>query len=257
MNTYELLEAKQKKRIRFEQKDEHLFFMKNREILNKFPRFAFLYDSEGNDFDVIRANIIILAYQNKIAIEEEIANVGHYINKDVKTEHLRFVTAVKERTIELPYLTFNKSKIYIPFFSLALNLIYSKEPEKMLAYPYNELGENYVDSAIDPFDTYGTALFDSFFTKLVKIGTNGKEVAFFHYDTNTIYIVNTQGRLDCKIVLFDKYIKRPDYSHMLERLKPVVDAYFINSRDEFITSLHKSGFISDHMYAMIKYPSNY
>ena len=46
MNSYELLEAKQKKRIRFEQKDEHLFFMKNREILNKFPRFAFLYDSE-------------------------------------------------------------------------------------------------------------------------------------------------------------------------------------------------------------------
>lgn len=77
MNIYELLELKQKKRIRFEQKDEHLFFMKNREILNKFPRFAFLYDSEGNDFDVMRANIIILAYQNKKAIEEEIANVGH------------------------------------------------------------------------------------------------------------------------------------------------------------------------------------
>lgn len=122
----------------------------------------------------------------------------------------------------------------------------------MLTYPYNELGENFVDSAIDPFDAYGTSLFDSFFTKLVKIGTNGKEVAFFHYDTNTIYIVNNQGRLDCKIVLFDKYIKRPDYSHMIDRLKPVVEAYFMNSREDFIDNLHKSGFISDHIYGMAK-----
>ena len=248
MTIYELLNRKQKRRARFDQKEEHSFFMKNREILNKFPRFAYLYDAEGRDFDIMRANIIISAYLNKVAIEEEIINVSHHLKGDSKADYLKFITALKERTIDLPYLTFNKNKIYIPFFSLALNLIYTKEPTKMLEYPYDQLMENFSDSAIYPFDTYGTALYDSFFTKLINVGTNGKEVAFFHYDTNTIYIINTQGRLDQKIVLFDRYIKRPDYTHMIERLKPVIEAYFANSREDFIDALYQGRFISERIY---------
>lgn len=254
MSIYELLEKKQRKSSRFRQKEEHSFFMKNRDILNKLPRFAMLYDASDRDFDVMRANIIISAYLNKVAIEEEITNVSRYLEKDSKTDHVKFLLAIKERTIDLPYFVLNKSKIYIPFFSLALNLIYFKEPEKLLTYPYNQLKENFADSAIDPFDIYGPSLYDSLFTRLVKIGTNGKEIAFFHYDTNTIYIVNSQGRLDQKIVLFDRYIKQPNYTHMLERLKPVVEAYFSNSREDFINALYESHFISDRIYWTIKGP---
>ena len=86
--------------------------------------------------------------------------------------------------------------------------------------------ENFKDTVIDPFDAYGNELYNSHFSRLVKIRSEDKETAFFHYDTNTIYFVNEQGRLDASIVLFDRYIRHPNYSHMLTRIKPVVDAYF-------------------------------
>ncbi|MFA7385195.1 MAG: hypothetical protein WCZ24_03265 [Bacilli bacterium] len=254
MNIYRLLELKQRRRSRFSQKEEHSFFMRNREILTKFPRFATLYDVPISDFDVMRANIIITGYLNKVKIEEEIANISSYLEKDSKADHVKFLITLKERTIDLPYYTLNKNKIYIPFFSLALNSIYTKEPEKILTYPYDQLKDIYGDSAIDPFDTYGPNLYDSLFTRLVKLGTNGKEIAFFHYDMNVIYIVGSQGRLVEKIVLFDRYIKQPDYAHMLERLKPVIEAYFADSREDFINALYKSNFISDRIYWTIKGP---
>ena len=143
-------------------------------------------------------------------------------------------------------------KIYIPFFNRAINQIYSLEPLKLLEEPYISLEDNYQNSSNDPFDTYGAELFNSFFTKLVKVGTNGKEIAYFHYDTNTIYIVNEQGRLDLKIVLFDRYIKKPNLNHMLERITPVVDKYFADDREGFIEALLENKFISKKMYQMVK-----
>ena len=77
------------------------------------------------------------------------------------------------------------------------------------------------------------------------------EIAYFHYDTNTIYIVNSQGRLDLKIVLFDKYIRRPVYNHMLERITPVVEQYFANDRQNFIKSLLDNKFISNKMFHIL------
>jgi hypothetical protein len=252
MNIYETLAKKQKRRIGFDKKDEYLFFMKNRDILTKFPYFAFLYDSTNNDFDVMRANIIIKGYLNKIEIESEIDNLARYLDLSSKGDKIKFLLALKERTIDLPYYVLDKSKVYIPFFSFAINMIYFKEPNKLLTYPYTTLKDNYVDSAIDPFDTYGPNLYDSLYTKLIKVGTNGREVAMFHYDTNTIYIINSQGRLDEKIVLFDKYIKRPDFSLMIERIKPVVEAFFSDAREDFVDSLYASKFISGRLYWSLK-----
>ncbi|MBO4703633.1 MAG: hypothetical protein J5617_02245, partial [Bacilli bacterium] len=106
---------------------------------------------------------------------------------------------------------------------------------------------------VDPFDTYGSELYNSHFSRLVKVKQEDKETAFFHYDTNTIYFVNEQGRLDGTVVLFDRYLRRPSYSHMLERIRPVVDAYFNFDREGFINALYDNGFISSHLLHLIRF----
>ena len=70
--------------------------------------------------------------------------------------------------------------------------------------------------------------------------------------TTTIYIINEQGRLDCKITLFDRFIRKPNYNHMLERIRPVVDAYYSYDKKLFLDEMKKQEFISPHIYYLIK-----
>ena len=96
---------------------------------------------------------------------------------------------IKEKMIDEPYFLDDKNKIYIPFFSRSLNQLYVREPEKLLVKPYSDLKDNFADSIVDPFDTYGALLYDSLYTRLLRVGTHNDETADFHYDTNTIYFV--------------------------------------------------------------------
>lgn len=250
MNTFEYLDYKKKYRPSYKKSDEYRYFIENKVILNKIPRFSYLGDLNENEFDVIRANIIIQSFLNKSIIEKEIVNLSLY-QADINATKLKLMNSLRELMVDQPYYQENKNKIYIPFFSRALNALYSREPVKLLDAPYSDLKNTFVDSVIDPFDTYGAELYNSTFTRLLKIGTNGKEIAFFHYDFNTLYFVNNQGRLDNKIVLFDKYMKRPNYNHMIERIKPVVEAYFANDCNEMLNALHDNGLISSRMLYQI------
>lgn len=247
MTIYEQLREKQKRRRSFITGEDFKYFINNRHLLGNFKRFAHLYDSEENEFDIIRANILLQGLVNKQLFEEEITN----INNHGKLEHAKFVSTLKERIIDQPYYNEKGCFIYIPFFSRALNELYVNEPEKLLNEPYSALITTFEDACIDPFDTYGAELFNSFFTSLVKIGSVKHETAFFHYDTFTIYIVNDQGRLDNQIVLFDKYIKRPTHTHMLERITPVVNAYFNNDREGMINALKDNNLISSKMHKLL------
>ena len=252
MSIYELLAKNQKKRKSFQKTEDYSFYMDNHHLLSKISRFSSLMGLENDDFNIIRANILIEAYLNKDFIEKEIASLATYLDLSKKANQLKLVAALKEKCLELPYLMVEKNKIYIPLFSIPVNIIYSREPEKTLQFPYSSLRDNFNDSIIDPFDTYGPQLYDSYFTRLVKIATNGKEIAFFHYDTNAVYVINSQGRLDCKIVLFDKYMKKISNSHMLERLRPVMERYFADDREGFINSLEENKFISSKMKNILK-----
>ena len=253
MNLWKTLEKYQNKNYSLIKTEEYRFFLMHRDILIKYENFANLYELNDDDFNIFRANIIIHSHLNKLNFEAEVKSLKEYMAKTGKKfDKAKFNAALKERMVDAPYYLEEKNKIYIPFFSRSINLIYLKEPEKLLTYPYSDLEGSYSESIIDPGDTYGSELFNSFFTRFVKVGTNGKETAYFHYDTNNIYIVNNQGRLDVKIALFDKYIKKPSLSHMLERLKPVAEAYFNNDREGFINSLVSNSFISNKMLYIIK-----
>ena len=251
-NIFDFIASRAKRRNAFIKSEEYRFFLDNRHLLTKIPRFLNMYDLESDSFEVMRANIILFAYLNKLKLEEEVQNLGNYINAN-KKNHSNFLKSFHEIISELPYYQEDKEKIYIPFFTRSLNQIYINDPEKLLTYPYNGLKDNFKETVIDPFDTYGAELYNSHFSRLVKIKSDDKETAYFHYDTNTIYFVNEQGRLDTSIVLFDRYIRHPNYSHMLERIKPVVDAYFNFDRDGLIRALHENGFISNTLLNLIKF----
>ncbi|HHT66660.1 MAG TPA: hypothetical protein GX010_00275 [Erysipelotrichaceae bacterium] len=244
---------KAKKRKSFEQSEEYRFFIEHRSLLMKIPRFNYLYDIGNEPFEIIRANIVLSACLNKFYLENEVENLKSYIKINNKNSLANLLKTYHEIISEQPYYQEGQEKIYIPIFTRALNQIYYKNPEKLLAYPYSGLKENFKDTVIDPFDTYGSELYNSHFTRLVKVMAVDKETAFFHYDTNTIYFVNDQGRLDASIVLFDRYIRHPDYSHMLERMMPVITAYFEFNREQLIRALHENGFISSHLLHLIKF----
>lgn len=251
---FELLDSNQKRRPSFKRSDEYSFFMTNKGLLGKIPRFSFLDDKHITDFDIMRANIILHSYLNKVAFEEEMANFEEYIKRGDNIDHIKLIQALREKMVDCPYYKENqneKDKIFIPFFSRSLNNLYFREPEKLLVPPYNDLKDHFADSIIDPFDVYGAELFNSNFTRLLKIKTVDKVTAYFHYDTFTIYFVNNQGRLDNKIVLFDKYMKRPSTSHMLDRISPVVDAYFAYDRAGLINNLHDQDLISSKILYLI------
>ena len=246
---FETLASHKKRRTPFYKSDEYKFFSDNRGLLSKVARFSFLDDLHEDDFDIMRANIIIHSYLNKVAFEEEMVNFDDYANKGETIDHVKLIQSLRERMVDCPYFKEEneKDKIYIPFFSRSLNTLYFHEPEKLLVLPYRDLREQFADSVIDPFDTYGAELYNSNFTRLLKIKKVGKIIAYFHYDTDTIYFINDQGRLDNKIVLFDRHMKRANHSHMVDRISPVIDAYFANDRTSLINALHDQNLISSKM----------
>ena len=249
---FDYIASKAKRRKAFEKSEEFRFFLENRHLLTKIPRFVNLYDLDSDSFEVMRATIVLQAYLNKTKMEQEVHNLSNYISIN-KKNHAHFLKSFHEIISEQPYYQDGEDKIFIPFFTRSLNQIYHDDPEKLLTYPYNGLVDNFKDTVIDPFDAYGSELYNSHFSRLVKIKREGKETAFFHYDTNTIYFVNEEGRLDTSVVLFDRYIRHPNYAHMLERIRPVVDAYFAFDREAFILALHENGFISSHLLRLIRF----
>ena len=252
MRLFDLLEAKKKRRIAFHNSDEYAYFSKNKSKLKDFTTFPYLQKNRLSDFDIIRANILLQGLENKKNIEAEVENLSKHFDEGKKVTHEKYILTLRERTVGAPYYQEGSIKIFIPFFSKALNSIYTREPEKLLKEPFKGLRETFTGSLIDPFDTYGANLYNSSFTRLIKVGEKDDEYAFFHYDTNTIYIINEQGRLDVSIFLFDKYIKLPNYNNMLERISPVITQYFNNDREEFIKALYTSKFISRRMVGLIR-----
>lgn len=253
MNLFKTLDKYKKKRTSFYKSEEFSFYTENRPLLNKMPKFSYLNNKENPEFDIIRINILLYSYLNKVLIEEETASLQNYIlSGDSKVNYDNYVKTLKEKLVDAPYIRDEDSKIYIPFFSKPINLIYLNDPIKLTRYPYVTLKEDFNDAMIDPFDTYGYELFNSYFSRLIKIKEYEDTAAFFHYNTNTIYIINKQGRLDTKIVLFDRFIRKPNYNHMLERISPVISAYYSDDRKLFLEELKKQGFLSSRMYYFIR-----
>lgn len=104
------------------------------------------------------------------------------------------------------------------------------------------------DKYIDPFDYYGFALYESKYSNLLTIDKCDDSVAMYDENSQSIYIINDQGRLDNVIALFDKRLKKPNKDDIVNRLKKVVKAYFDNNREEMLAALYEERFISEKLY---------
>ena len=245
MKLLEYLEKHKKKRKDFKKSEDYLFYSKNKGLVPK--SFSNLTGRFIDDFSIFRANIIIHGVINKALMEAEVKNLVKYTESHQILTHDDFVNTLKSRLENEPYLDEKEGRIYIPFFPKSINLLYLNEPERLNEYPYTDLFKSYSSLLIDPFDTYGNELYNTKFTNLVKVESKNNVQAYFHYDTLTIYLINDQGRLDSKIVLFDRYLKKINSDNILERIKPVVDSYYDNNVQNFIKNMEINGFISSRM----------
>lgn len=220
--------------------EEELYFSKYKYLLKQDSNFN-KYLENVTPFTLIQANIIIRGLKNKEDMDNLI--IEGFNNKISNLNDI-----LKERCLDYPYIKYDDYRVYFPFFNRITNEVYSNEVNRLKDSPYNDLFLNYKPFIVDPFDTYGVDLYDSTFTKLVRVDEDLTSVAFYSYHMNAIFIINKQGTLDNVIYLFDKYLKNINKSHVIDRVKEVVKCYYSNNLHLFITTLYKNEFISYKVY---------
>jgi hypothetical protein len=204
----------------------------------------------SDPFLVERANILIRSILNKKAIEKLYSQYAKSFKKDVKPS-ISLDDFMKEGMSELPYFLENGHKIYVPVFPRSINSIYESHFEKLLVAPYMSLLEQYEALMVDPFDYYGNAIYDSYFTKFVAIKRKEGVLVSYDFDAEALYFINDEGRLDSRLALFDKYIEKSNKTHMVGRLQNVANAYFIGDRQILLASLLDNGFLSEKMFSKL------
>ena len=248
---------RKQRKTSFNNSEEMAFFRKNAFLVDLTNSFGFLIHSDET-FDIIRANILVRALLNKEAIERGYQEIAKALQGQEAGAgyHNLLVRRMRDVMKDLPVFEIGKQKIYVPIFGEAINRIYSEEFEKLSTAPYNSLLGNYQSVIIDPFDTYGDDLFNSFFTNLILVKKTKEGSAFYDYDADAIYFVNKQGRLDVKLALFDTKLPRPSHNQMLKRIAGVVDAYYEGNLKELEQELVENKLISSELIYSINAKKN-
>lgn len=223
----------------FQNSEEMRFFLRNSFLLTKMPLWTHLRLAK-DPFDVVRANILIRSLINQEVIEK----LWHDYEASEGEDRLPLQEYMASGMADLPYLIYEGKKIYVPIFPASLNHIYSEDFYRLSLPLYNKLSKLLETTTIDPFDYYGYHLYDSYFTRLIPIKGKGPIFAFYDYDAECLYFINDQGRLDNMIALFDKGIKKPVKTHMIERVEKVVDAYLAFDKEAMLKSLLEENLVS-------------
>ena len=258
MNLFQTLERKQK-HTPFNAGAENRFFVSHFGMLSTSPEFKSLARAQ-KPFEIFRANIVLRSLINKKEIEETFLNAVRLFKRGgelSKAARVAVIKAVDEAKEGMPYMELGKQKIYIPILGRSLNAVYDTDIFRLEEKLFRIVkGAGLEALAVDPFDTYGYKVFDSYFTNLIMVKEVGNCAAFFDYDSLSIYFINYQGRLDTKIALFDRQIGKRDTNHMMERVQPVVDAYFRDDREGLMKVLVEKKLISSRLMYKISSDEN-
>lgn len=242
MSLFDELALHQKK-TPFASSSESMFFTEHAYLLNDSDLWR-SYLKPSDSFMTVRANILLRALLNKKRIEKEYLGKIKADRENPSPDHLSVEEYMRNVLSGLPYLVKEGKKIYVPIFPESVNALYSSHYEKLTLPPYKNLLLAYQAMSVDPFDYYGYALFDSYFTRLVAVRKTEKVLACYDYDAESLYFINDQGRLDAKVAFFDKDLKNPSKTHMVKRIEAVADAYLASDRDAFIKALVEGNLIS-------------
>ncbi|MCH3910190.1 MAG: hypothetical protein LKF75_00880 [Bacilli bacterium] len=242
MSLYEELEANQEK-TPFSTSGEAYFFAEHVYLLSSFELWK-PYMHPTDSFMTVRSNIILRSLLNKMAIEKAYFAKAKSLKEGHKEDTLPLDEYMESAMSGLPYLLFDGKKVYVPLFPEVFNNIYAGDFEKLSLPPFNRLINEYQAASIDPFDYYGNAIYDSYFTRLVPIMRKEKSLACYDYDAESLYFINDQGRLDAKICFFDKELVKPTKTHMVPRIEAVAEAYYENDRRKMLNALLSGNLIS-------------
>lgn len=204
---------------------EYNFFQENADLLDEVPDFL-PFINPKDEFSIIMSNILIEGIKAFQII-------------------LKWLEEGKKSNIETvlpPFFKFQDVPIYCPLLSVSNNLLVANRRINNLSI------ENDI---INCFEIYNFALFDSNLTSFVFLTSDETTRAYYHYDFHTIYIINDQGRLDVRVSLFDRDLAKPDFRNIIERLKPVVHAYYNLGRSDFLKSLKDQKLISSNAYTKL------
>lgn len=237
----------------FKELPDYTFFKENKLYLSA-QQWLKNYLEINNETDLIFANILIRSLANKQTLERgfEMALTLAKEKYTLSVKQKQFIEEKMENIRrDLPSFEVDGHQILIPFFDRATNLVYSEQIEKLDKYPYSLLKDQFKDIFVDPFETYSFALFESPFASLVFIGADKSSRAYFCSNWDTLYFINDQGTVDYFLPLFDKYLKEVDRRSIVERLKPVVEAYYQFDKKEMIVRLFNGRFISSRVYHLL------
>ena len=212
-----------------------------------FSRYGFLgrFNDVSTSFGLIKTVTVLQGLENKNKIENE-ADVFTDIELNEESKN----AVIHSR---LPCFEVDGVKIYVPFFTRDFNVHYDSKLDSLTRFPFVSLKEDFESSVVDPFDTYGYALFDSEYTRLVKIAEYRQQgaVVFYHISFETVYVINDQGSCDAAIPIFDPDLQYPNRENLFERIAQLMEFYFANDRPGFIRALNSLGLISTSLYDLI------
>lgn len=221
--------------------------MKIFQILKQHQRRNFItgsreYKYYRQHFSLLYEHHALLYFENdKDAYSLIIANV--IIETLLQIEKLKKMSyALLNKEDKLTSFVHLDTVITVPLFSVSNNLLITKEH-----LPNFDLNHYLVDF----LELYNFSLLESNFTSLVLFYEHNNTRAYFHYDFNTVFIVNNQGRLDARICLFDEYLHAPNYENIKERVIPALNAYYALDRKGFVETLYKNELISQKLFTKI------
>lgn len=200
-----------------------------------------IYNDTTSIYGLIRACIILETARNKEKLD--------YFLQTYPKEALNLPSVLKNITNKLPYLSLDGKRIYIPTYSPEINRLYHEDMTKLLQPQYQGLFKGTNEFYVDPFFTYGVSLFDSTFTRLIRLDAGDSYTAcFYHPYFETVFVLDSEGSLLQEIPLFDEKLKYPFKSDLFQRLNTVMSYYFKGDRDSFLKALYTENLISKSLY---------
>lgn len=238
-----ILKSKQRREIKFTKSSQYTYYVQHKKELNAFLNYPSI-NSGSKIFDIICKNAIISAILNKKQLDsicKDLFSSIYLTNKLTFEEFLKYYHA---RIVDLRCFRSLEKDIYIPIYTHVLNDIYLNKPLELLKQPYAEVVGNLKGNYIDMFATYNYQLFDSTFTKMIKIKEYNSGVAFYDFDCATLFFINDQGKLDYYLPLFDKWMEKINTSRLINRLISVCDCFYEGNKEAIINEMYKTALIS-------------
>lgn len=217
--------------------EEQIFFDSHAYLFNEKTN---IFNLSGTLFGLIQACIVLRSTYNK----EELDRLPLTLTKDIVS-----IPQLKEAAFQkLTYASIDDKRIYIPTYSKELNDIYFHHLEDLIDGQYKDVLKDPKLYIVNPFEEYGNAIYNSPFTRLIKLKSANGVDTFYHIGFETLFVVDSTGSLIDEIPLFDEKNKNGSKDNLFERLDVLMDAYYRHDKDEFIQRLVSLELISQSLY---------